>query len=201
MKWGQADEAAVAAFKQKGELFGSANADVAKPWSYQIFTTANSFDVSLKHEIAHVFSAAFGSGPFKISGHYNPALVEGIAEAASPFYGTWYIDQLASVAWNNNYKINIVNLFSGFSFFSQASSLSYIYAGSFSNFLIKRYGMEKYTAWYKGNSFNETYSSSLEDVAEIYYNYLIDLGYNEKPNTAQFYFGRSTIFSKVCPRC
>ena len=186
--------------KQKGALFGSANADVAKPWLCQIFTTSNDFDISLKHEIAHVFSASFGSGPFKITGHYNPALIEGIAEAASPFYGTWYIDQLASVAWNNNYKIDVVNLFSGFSFFTQASSLSYIYAGSFSNFLIKRYGMEKYGEWYKGKSFNDVYSSSLKDVAEIYYNYLKDLGYSKRPNTAQYYFGRQTIFSKFCPR-
>lgn len=186
--------------KQKGELFGSANADVAKPWLYQVFTTANSFNVSLKHEIAHVFSASFGSGPFKISGHYNPALVEGIAEAASPFYNTWYIDQLASVAWNNNYKINIVKLFGGFSFFTQTSSLSYVYAGSFSNFLIKRYGMEKFTQWYKGESFHKIYSSDLKDVAEIYYKYLKDLEYYDKPNTAQYYFGGSTIFTKVCPR-
>jgi tetratricopeptide (TPR) repeat protein len=186
--------------KQKGELFGSANADVAKPWLYQVFTTANSFNISLKHEIAHIFSAEFGSGPFKITGHYNPALIEGIAEAASPFYGTWYIDQLASVAWNNNYKVDIVKLFSGFSFFSQNSSLSYVYAGSFSNFLIKRYGMDKYCRWYRGKSFDEVYSSSLKDVSEIYYVYLKDLGYNDRLNTAQYFFGRQTIFSKFCPR-
>jgi hypothetical protein len=186
--------------QQKGELFGSANADMAKPWLYQVFTTKNDFDVSLKHELAHVFSAAFGSGPFRITGHYNPALVEGIAEAASPFYGTWYIDQLASVAWNNNYKVNIVDLFNGFSFFSQASSLSYIYAGSFSNFLIKRYGIEKFCDWYKGKSFNGVYTLSLEEVAKLYYSYLYDLGYSDKPNTAQYYFGRTSIFSKFCPR-
>jgi len=186
--------------KQKGELFGSANADVAKPWLYQVFTTANSFNTSLKHEIAHVFSASYGSGPFKITGHYNPALVEGIAEAASPFYGTWYIDQLASVAWNNNYKVNVVNLFSGFGFFSQVSGLAYIYAGSFSNFRIKRYGMEKFSEWYRGKSFEEVYDSSLTEVAGIYSNYLQDLGYSNKPNAAQYYFGMKSIFTKFCPR-
>ena len=186
--------------KQKGDLFGSANADVAKLWAYQIFTTSNDYDVSLKHEIAHVFSAAFGSGPFKISGHYNPALVEGIAEAASPFYDTWYVDHLASVAWNNKFKIDIQTLFSGFSFFTQSSGLSYVYAGSFSNFLINRYGMEKFTNWYKGKSFNDVYDSSLKDVAGIYYSYLQNLQYSNKLNTALYYFGRKSIFSKFCPR-
>jgi tetratricopeptide (TPR) repeat protein len=37
-------------------------------------------------------------------------------------------------------------------------------------------------------------------MAEIYYIYLRDLGYYNRSNTAQYYFGRQTIFSKFCPR-
>jgi hypothetical protein len=186
--------------KQKGELFGSENADVAKPWLYQIYTTAGSYDNSLRHEIAHIFSASFGIGPFKIAHNFNPALIEGIAEAAAPLYNTWYLDQIASIAYNNNYKFTIDNLYSGLNFFGQASGLSYVYAGSFTNYLINRYGIKKFKEWYKGKSFSEIYDSSLTDIAGKYYEYLQQLGFTNKQNTAQYYFGKQTIFSKFCPR-
>ena len=121
---------------QKGELFGSENADVAKPWLYQIYTTAGSYDNSLRHEIAHIFSSSFGAGLFKIAHNFNPALIEGIAEASAPLYNTWYIDQIASIAFNNNYRFAIDNLYNGFNFFGQTSGLSYVYAGSFTKYII-----------------------------------------------------------------
>jgi hypothetical protein len=186
--------------KQKSELFGSENADVAKPWLYQIYTTAGSYDNNLRHEIAHIFSASFGIGPFKIAHNFNPALIEGIAEAAAPLYNTWYLDQIASIAYNNNYKFNIDNLYSGLNFFGQTSGLSYVYAGSFTNYLINRYGIKKFKEWYKCKSFSEIYDSSLTDIAGKYYEYLQQLGYTNMQNTAQYYFGKQTIFSKFCPR-
>lgn len=186
--------------RQKGELFGSENADVAKPWLYQIYTTAGSYDNSLRHEIAHIFSASFGIGPFKIAHNFNPALIEGIAEAAAPLYKTWYLDQIASIAYNNNYKFTIDNLYAGLNFFGQTSGLSYVYAGSFTNYLINRYGIKRFKEWYKGKSFSEIYDSSLTDIAGKYYEYLQQLGFTNKQNVAQYYFGKQTIFSKICPR-
>ena len=186
--------------KQKGALFGSENADVSKPWLYQIYTTAGSYDISLKHEIAHIFSASFGIGPFKLAHNFNPALIEGIAEAAAPLYNTWYLDQIAAIAYNNNYKITIDNLYSGLNFFGQTSSLSYVFTGSFTNYLINRYGINKFKEWYEGKSFFEIYDSSLMDIAGKYYEYLQQLGFKDKHNTAQYYFGKETIFSKYCPR-
>jgi hypothetical protein len=186
--------------KQKGAIFGSENADVAKPWLYQIYTTAGNYDNTLRHEIAHIFTASFGTTPFKIAKNFNPALIEGIAEAAAPLYNTWYIDQIASIAYNNNYKLSLVDLYSGFRFFGQTSGLSYVYAGSFTNYLINRFGIEKFKVWYKGGSFSNTYGLDLKIMESNYYNYLEQLGFTNKKNTAQFYFGRQTIFSKFCPR-
>jgi hypothetical protein len=186
--------------RQKGELFGSENADVAKPWLYQIYTTAGNYDNTLKHEIAHIFSASFGTGPFKIAYNFNPAMIEGIAEAAAPLFNTWYIDQIASIAYNNNYQFSIENLYSGLNFFGQTSGLSYVYAGSFSNYLINRYGIIKFKEWYIGKSFSELYGSGLTEIASKYYEYLQQLGFTNKQYTAQYYFGKKTIFSKFCPR-
>jgi hypothetical protein len=72
--------------EQKGRLFGSKNADVAKPWLQQIYISSDSYDQTLRHELAHVFTKAFGTGIFKVADGLNPALIEGAAVAGAPFY-------------------------------------------------------------------------------------------------------------------
>jgi len=67
-----------------------------------------------------------------------------LAVAADPVDDGNNIDYLASLAYNNKYKANLNKLFDRFSFFIQTSSLSYIYAGSFSKYLIKKYGINKF---------------------------------------------------------
>ena len=66
---------------QKKILFGAGNADVAKPWQYSIYISSDSWQRTLKHELAHVFTAEFGSGIFKLASGYNAALIEGMAES------------------------------------------------------------------------------------------------------------------------
>lgn len=185
---------------EKGNLFGSANADVAKPWLYQIYTTQDSYNKTLEHEIAHVVSASFGKTIFKIADGINPTLIEGVAVAGSPFYDGYSIDYMTSLAWQNGYKINISKLFKGLSFFSQTSSLSYIYAGSFSKYLIDNYGISKYKLFYKNSEFKKIYHSSIDEITNKYYNYLDAIDTKGDSAKAKYYFGRRTIFTKVCPR-
>ncbi len=185
---------------EKGRLFGSANADVAKPWLYQIYTTKDSYNKTLEHEIAHIISASFGTGIFKVADGLNPSLIEGTAVAGSPYYDGHPIDYMASLALENGYKINISNLFNGVSFFGQTSSLSYIYAGSFSKYLIDNYGISKFKLFYKDTDFSKIYNSQLKDVTNKYYSYLATINTKGDSSKANYYFGRRTIFQKVCPR-
>ena len=185
---------------QKGEYFGSANADVAKPWLNQIYISVNSYDQTLRHELAHVFSAKYGTGILKVADNFNPALIEGIAVAADPYYADNTIDYMAALAYKNGFKIKIESLFRGLNFFGKVSSISYIYAGSFSKFLIDNYGIKKYSEYYSDMNFENIYGEKLSVVAGKYYNYLEN--YNISPGKAKayYYFGRRTIFQKVCPR-
>ncbi|MCH8325290.1 MAG: hypothetical protein IIB83_01790 [Bacteroidetes bacterium] len=185
---------------EKGRLFGSANADVAKPWLHQIYTTKDSYNRTLEHEIAHIISASFGTGIFKVADGLNPTLIEGIAVAGSPYYDGYPIDYMASLAWKNGYRININSLFNGVSFFGQTSSLSYIYAGSFSKFLIDNYGISKFKLFYSVTDFANIYNSSLNEITKKYYNYLENINTKGNNSKANYYFGRKTIFQKVCPR-
>jgi hypothetical protein len=185
---------------QKGEYFGSANADVAKPWLNQIYISVGSYDQTLRHELAHVFSAKYGTGILKVADNFNPALIEGIAVAADPYYGDNTIDYMAALAYKNGFKIKIENLFSGLNFFGKVSSISYIYAGSFSKYLIDNYGIEKYAKYYSNMNFEKIYGEKLSSIAGKYYNYLKNYNISAAKEKAYYYFGRQTIFQKVCPR-
>jgi len=185
---------------QKKELIGTANADIAKPWLNCSFITLNSYEETLRHELAHCFSSKMGTGIFKVASGLNPALIEGIAVSADPFYDEHSIDFMAALAYKEGYKTNIENLFGGFSFYSNSSSVSYIYAGSFTKFLIQKYGIGKFKKYYSSNNFEASFGITFQNVEKKYYNFIDTLNYEFNPNEANYYYGYKSIFYKICPR-
>jgi len=186
--------------EQKKELFGSENADVAKPWMNSSFITCTDYISTLKHELAHCFSSVIGEGPLKLAAGINPYLIEGLAVAADPVHDDNNVDYLASLAYNNKYNVNLNDFFDRFSFFNQASSLSYIYAGSFSKYLINKYGIEKFKKLYQEGNFNSVYGRSLNSVIFEYNSVLTDTTLVTRADEANYYFGRKSIFYKAFPR-
>ena len=185
---------------QKGKLFGSKNADVAKPWLNQIYITQDSWKNTLKHELAHCFSALFGAGFLKLASGWNPGLIEGIAEAADGQFDENTIHYMAALAYKSNYQVNLNHLFTKIGFFSQASTISYIYAGSFVQYLVENFGIEKFKKYYSSGDFTETYRIELSNVLKDYYSFLTEIKNDFHEDEAHFYFGRKSIFQKVCPR-
>ena len=186
--------------EQKKKLFGSANADVAKPWLNQIYLNYSNYDNSLKHEISHIFSAKFAEGLFNLPANFNPGMIEGFAMAIENNYDDFDIDYLAAIAFNNDYKISLSNLFSDFSFFSNASSLSYIYAGSFIKYLAIKYGWEKVKKIYSGEEFEKIYEIEVLKLEEDYYKYLSSISVEKNIHISNYYFGRKPLIKKFCAR-
>ena len=141
---------------QKKKYFGSENADVAKPWLKEIFTIGDNYNSSLRHEIAHCFAGEFGWSIFRVADNFNPALIEGAAVAGAPEYDLNNIHYMASLAYQNGYRIKLQNLFEGLNFFGQSSGLSYIYAGSFCSYLIDKYGIASFKKLYADADFKQT---------------------------------------------
>ncbi|MBE0571949.1 MAG: hypothetical protein IH618_10430 [Ignavibacteriaceae bacterium] len=186
--------------EQKKNLFGSGAADVAKPWLNSIYVSLDSWESTLKHEIAHCFTSNFGTGIFKLAAGFNPALIEGVAEAADGFYDENNIHHLASLAYKNDYRINLNSLFSSFSFFSSVSSISYIYSGSFIEFLANEYGIDKVKNFYQTNDFNLSFETNLDVAVKKYEEFIDTLALDATKDKANYYFGRKSLISKVCPR-
>ncbi len=185
---------------QKKRLFGSQNADVAKPWLNQIYTNFDNYENSLKHELLHIFSKKYGKGVFNLPSNYNPALLEGFATAFENNFDDVDIDYLAFLAYNNNDRISITGLFSNLSFFSNVSSLSYIYAGSFIKYLSFKYSVEKVLEFYSNPDSKIIFGKHISTLEKDYYEYLVGLDFEFNKNKAQLYFGRVPLIKEFCAR-
>jgi len=186
--------------EQKRILFGAGNADVAKPWLYNIYTTYENYDNSLKHELAHVFAAEFGVTPFKVADKINPSMIEGFAMMAEDNYNNNDIHYMAKLAFFSGYKFPITELFNGLKFFSQTSSLSYIYAGSFIKYLKESYGIEKIKKLYSDLDFNKHFENDLSSLAQDYYKFLQKQDFIVNEHEANLFFGTKPIFKRTCAR-
>ncbi|MFA5805729.1 MAG: hypothetical protein WC879_13915, partial [Melioribacteraceae bacterium] len=107
---------------------------------------------------------------------------------------------MAKLAFEAGYKFPIEKLFSGFIFFSQTSSISYIYAGSFLKYLEDKFGISKIKLLYEVNDFQKVYGKNLTELGKIYELFLGSYKIEFNKNEAQLYFGGVTIFKKYCPR-
>ena len=186
--------------EQKKIYFGSGNADVAKPWLYQIYLSQDSWRKTLKHEMAHIFSAEFGSTIFKLAGDFNPLLIEGFATAQDPFKENLSIDYLAALAYRYSDESIISRILSHTGFFNINSLKAYVYAGSFSKFLIENYGIDKFKLYYRSNYITKSYNESLDFFINNFENYLTTLSVEENIHSYYYYFGRQSITQKICPR-
>lgn len=184
----------------KRKLFGAGNADVAKPWLKQIYLNYPSYNLSLKHELVHVLAAEFGTTPFLISDNYNAAMLEGLAMAIENDYDGYSVHYMAKTAYEANYRFPISNLFKSLSFFSQFSSISYIYSGSFIKYLIENYGIEKIKSFYSDMDCEKYFGKSINELEEDFIKFLKNYEIDFNNNKAQLYFGGQPIFKKTCAR-
>jgi hypothetical protein len=186
--------------KQKKIIFGAGNADVAKPWQYSIYISADSWQNTLKHELAHVFTAEFGSGIFKIASAFNPALIEGMAESLDGISNDISINDLTVLAFNNGYVIDIKSLFTGMSFFKSNSMLAYTFSGSFIQYLTKKYGIEKVKMFYGNGEFETIFKTKIDTEQKDFEESINNPDLTAQKTMADYYFGRLSIIQKVCPR-
>ncbi len=184
----------------KKKYLGIENADAAKPWLGQAYTTRYNLERSLKHELAHLFTSEFGWSIFKIAGSFNPALIEGAATAADGFIGGYSIDQFAAAVFESKYSTDVTELFSGFNFFSINPSLAYLISGSFSKFMIETEGISKFKDYYFENDFSGIYKKEPELFVKGFKLKLKDIKNRPDEKVLDFYFDSKPLVQKSCPR-
>ncbi len=185
---------------QKKILFGAGNADVAKPWQYAVYISADSWEGTLKHELVHVFSAEFGTGIFRLASGFNPALIEGLAESIEGTADEISLIDFTALAFNHQHAVDINSLFTGFNFFKANSSLSYTYSGAFFTYLIEKYGIGKVKNFYATGDYKLVFNADIKSDKKEFENKLESNSTLNNQAMADYYFGRLSIIQKVCPR-
>jgi tetratricopeptide (TPR) repeat protein len=185
--------------EDKYQLLGTAAADFAKPWKNEIYISSEFIDNTLKHELSHVFTAAFGYSPYKLSHSFDPALLEGAATASSPIYDDFPLNYMAFQALKMDSTLSVSSLFGGLSFFGGVSSTSYCISGSFCRYLINSCGILNFRNAYKNGFSKSIYGKSLRDLAKEYKANLFSQGFVYNKDLADYYFRGQGLLQKTSP--
>ena len=199
----------------KKEAVGAANTLYAKPWTREIFVQADRFPARrIRHEMAHVFAAAFGDPIFGISlawRFWGPiptprlatGLIEGVAEAAD-FHQpsgrlTTHEEAAAMIALGAAPDLRRV-VGAGFSL--ESGARAYTFAGSFCRFLLDRFGAPKLRQLYRSaGDFDVVYGTTLAALEKDWRSFLTTLPVDEESRAeVAESFRRPAIFHKVCAR-
>lgn len=191
---------------EKGQLMGGRRTLVARLWLHEMHITWKGFgDHILAHEMAHIFTEPFGTGPLKLSTRavvgINMGLVEGIATAADWPPGDFTPHEATAVLRRLNIAPDIRLLVGASGFWGQSSSRAYTVTGSFIKFLVDTYGIEKLKRAYGHGEFEQVYGKSLDSLATQWETFLDAVPLDEsRMEVARYLYDRPSIFQKVCAR-
>jgi tetratricopeptide (TPR) repeat protein len=196
----------------KFEWMGAGNVYMAKPWRNEIYIHHMPFPHHvLRHEIAHVVAAQFGSPIFGVSAQsiaglpllFNVGLIEGLAVAAD-----WPDHFIRPMTPHENvkamYRMSMappIDRVLSLDFLSFSNARSYTTAGSFVRFLLDKYGPEKLQSLYRsGGDFSAAYGRSGHELGKEWQDFISAIELPEKKDdVVRERFRRRGIFHRPCP--
>lgn len=192
--------------ESKGRLMGGRDTLVAKIWLGEMHILwRGPGDHLLTHELAHLFTEPFGSGPLRLSMYrgigVNMGLVEGVAAAAewptsehTPHEATAAMRELGIAP-------DLRRILGASGFWTQASGRAYTAMGSFVRFLIDRDGIETFKAAYGRGNFLGAYGVEVDALIGEWERFLDEIELTDhQREVARFRFDRTSIFARECAR-
>ena len=195
----------------KERYTGARFTNVAPVWlaTPQLHVYADAFDQVFAHELVHVFSREFGL-PL-INASVSVGLVEGLAVALEPSEGRpTPHDQVitAAIAAKQNesrvgsdIRERVEGSLSPFGFWTGRGAVSYTTMGSFVQFLMDTYGVDRIMDVYAYSNFEEVYGKSPRQLTLEWEAYLNELPV--VPRVTHDYvtrrFSVPSLFERRCP--
>jgi tetratricopeptide (TPR) repeat protein len=165
----------------------------------EIYVSAGSLDGTLKHELVHVIAGRFGMPFFGISPRMG--LVEGLAMALDGNRGERTLHYYAAAMKEFGVEYNINELLSYSGFMMQAPAKSYVLCGSFVQYLIDHYGIERFRRTYQTGSFESGYERSLQSLSTEWTEFLSQIKVPDADEAhVRYRFRRLPVFQKTCAR-
>ncbi|RDV38871.1 hypothetical protein DV096_08745 [Bradymonadaceae bacterium TMQ3] len=190
----------------KGALMGGRNTMVAKLWLHDMHILwRGTGDRMLTHELAHIFTEPFGSGPLRLSMQrgvgVNMGLVEGVAFAAEWPARELDAHQASRAMRELGIAPDLGALLGASGFWTQASGRAYTLMGSFVRYLIDTYGIARFKEVYGDGDFEGAYGKGVEVLVGEWERFVDALELSEaQREVARYLYDRPSIFAKVCAR-
>jgi len=195
----------------KERFTGARFTNVAPVWlaAPQLHVYADVFDQVFAHELVHVFSREFGLPVLNAS--LSVGLVEGLAVALEPSEGRpTPHDQVITAAIaakqnqssaGSNIRERVEGSLSPLGFWTGRGAVSYTTMGSFVQFLIDTYGVDRIMEVYAYSNFEEVYGKSPRQLTLEWEAYLNELPV--VPRVTHDYvtrrFAVPSLFERRCP--
>lgn len=192
--------------REMRHLTGTGPTNVAKPWLGAAFMVYEGPPHPVaKHEMAHLFSAKWGRGPFRTPGALwgilaDPMLLEGTAVAAD-----WRGDPLdphtrsAAIL-----EIGLIDdpaeLAGATGFYTHQGGLAYVMAGSFVRWLWSTHGADPIHRWYAGAPFEEAFGTTRREALDSWQDHLRTIDVPPRWLSAlERRYSRKSVFHRPCP--
>ena len=183
----------------KRRFIGTATTNIAKPWRKEIHMTLDSFDETFRHEVVHVLAAEIGLPIIRASD--KMALNEGYATAIDWDWGSFSPHEYAAALQRDKLLGDPAALFDITGFATQQGSYAYIVAGSFTRYLIDRYGINSFREVFPTGHFFAAYGTSLNTLLHDWEDFLRTVDVSFLPSeTVETLFAQQSIFRKTCAR-
>jgi hypothetical protein len=183
----------------KRKLIGAAATNVAKPWLREIHLQYDSFDDSFRHELVHALAAEFGSPVIHAS--VRLGMNEGLAVAVDWNEGLFTPHEYAAALMRDSLLGDVASLFSLTGFTTKQSTYAYLVAGSFSKYLIDRYGIDAFKDVFRSANFVGNYAQPLSACIDDWKEFLAMIPCGAiPPETVKQMFTQPSIFRKTCAR-
>lgn len=185
--------------ESKRRFIGTATTNIAKPWRREIHVTLDSFEETFRHELVHVLAANVG---LPIIGASNRmALNEGFAMAVDWKGGTFTPHEYAAALQREKLLGDPAALFDFAGFATQPGPYAYIVAGSFSRYLIDRFGINSFKEVFPSGRFVAAYGVPLRSLIGDWEGFLKTVDASSLPaETVRSLFVQQSIFRKTCAR-
>jgi len=185
--------------ESKRKFIGTSTTNIAKPWRREIHLTLDSFEETFRHEVVHVLAADIGL-PI-ICASDRMALNEGYATAIDWDWGRFSPHEYAAALQRDKLLGDPESLFEFTGFATHQGSYAYVLAGSFSRYLIDRYGVSSFKAVFPAGHFYEVYGTSLGSLIHDWEDFLRTIDVSSLPTeTVETIFAQQSIFRKTCAR-
>ena len=183
----------------KQRYIGTANTNIAKPWKQEIHLTTGTFTSTFRHELVHILAAEFGI-PL-IGASTRMGLNEGLAVAVDWDEGLFSPHEYAAALLREGALEDTERLFSVTGFAARSSSYAYLVSGSFSRYLIERFGMDRFRRVFPNGNFVSAFGETLESLLRDWKASLRSIDASSIPSeTVRTLFFQPSIFYKTCAR-